>query len=304
MTPQRFSVSQLRIAVTCPRIFYFDGEETRRKGLKQPSVTRIWKIGKGDAVALGSLFHQTVEGFNSAATQDGRVRQLLEEATDAPTLQQTLFQHLFCTYLKQDKLDKASGTETHNFVEALRRYVGELAILLFYGRTSGLNIDEILDHIFGDKRRKVDVTFAIGPHGDKVEIVGVLDYVFYDWRSERQRIIDYKLTPANEPTNDLFQVCVYALMHNTQHRSQADAAVLYLHPERSMVERKWEDIYAERHKIYDLLASMAAWSKYDEKTGSLGITVVHHNILCFINVRRLHNLSGPTRSAETGCPDF
>jgi alkylmercury lyase-like protein len=24
----------------------------------------------------------------------------------------------------------------------------------------------------------------------------------------------------------------------------------------------------------------------------------------FINVRRLHNLSGPTRSAETGCPDF
>jgi glucokinase len=38
--------------------------------------------------------------------------------------------------------------------------------------------------------------------------------------------------------------------------------------------------------------------------GSLGITVVHHNILCFINVRRLHNLSGPTRSAETGCPDF
>jgi Domain of unknown function (DUF4158) len=42
---------------------------------------------------------------------------------------------------------------------------------------------------------------------------------------------------------------------------------------------------------------------YRKFIGSLGITVVHHNILCFINVRRLHNLSGLTRSAETGCPD-
>jgi hypothetical protein len=45
-----FTVSQVRVAAACPRILYFDVFHTRAKKLKQPSVTRVWKAGKGEEV--------------------------------------------------------------------------------------------------------------------------------------------------------------------------------------------------------------------------------------------------------------
>ena len=132
----------------------------------------------------------------------------------------------------------------------------------------GMQPKEIVEQMFGDRRRRVDVTFEVGSRGEGVRVVGRLDYVFYDWRVARRRIIDYKLTPGNEPSNDLFQVGVYGLMHHAQHKTQPDVAVFYLHPRRQMLELKWEELYAQRYKIYDLLASMVAWSSYDERAGT------------------------------------
>jgi hypothetical protein len=93
----------------------------------------------------------------------------------------------------------------------------------------------------------------------------LLDYVFYDWRTAHHRIIDYKLTPADRPADDLFQVCLYALMHHVQHGTQPDVGVLYLHPNRQMIEKSWEQVYDERHVVYNLLASMHAWVRFDEE---------------------------------------
>ena len=62
MAPVTFSVSEVRVAATCPRITYFDAEHARRNGLKARPVTRLWKAG-GDETACGSLFHRAVEAF-------------------------------------------------------------------------------------------------------------------------------------------------------------------------------------------------------------------------------------------------
>ena len=57
-------------------------------------------------------------------------------------------------------------------------------------------------------------------------------------------------------------------MHNVQHRTEPDVGVLYLHPERRMVELSWDQVHGQRHKLFDLLASMAEWVRYDEATGT------------------------------------
>ena len=142
----------------------------------------------------------------------------------------------------------------------------ELAQIVAYARSRGKPAGEILDELFGDRRRRVEVTFPVGPAGEPVHVTGILDYVFYDWRTESHRILDYKLTPADQPTKDLFQVSLYALMHHHQHRTRPDVGVLYLHPRRAMVELSWERVEGHRHRVYDLLASMAAWVVYDEKS--------------------------------------
>ena len=57
-------------------------------------------------------------------------------------------------------------------------------------------------------------------------------------------------------------------MHNVQHRTEPDVGVLYLHPERRMVELSWDQVHGQRHKLFDLLASMAEWVRYDEAAGT------------------------------------
>src|SRR5262249_21147484 len=149
-------------------------------------------------------------------------------------------------------------------IRALGIYMGELADIVGDARARGKPAQEILDQLFGDRRRRVEVTFQVGPEGEPVRVTGILDYVFYDWRTAHHRIVDYKLTPSREPSNDLFQVALYALMHNVQHRTEPDVGVLYLHPERRMVELTWDQVFEQRHKLFDLLASLAQWARYDE----------------------------------------
>ena len=76
-----FSVSEVRVAATCPRISYFDAEHTRRNGLKGRSMTRLWKAGDVES-ACGSLFHNAVEAFNRRALDAPEVRAALDGDPD------------------------------------------------------------------------------------------------------------------------------------------------------------------------------------------------------------------------------
>jgi CRISPR/Cas system-associated exonuclease Cas4 (RecB family) len=263
MAPATFSVSEVRAAATCPRISYFDAEATRRKGLKTRSMTRLWKAGDAET-ACGSLFHNAIEVFNRRALEAIEVRAAIAGDPAPRAIEQALraYVNLHCVNL--DALASKPAVQQQAFIRAVAIYMGELAAIVADARARGKPAAEIIDQLFGDRRRRVDVTFQVGPHGEPVHVTGTLDYVFYDWRTAHHRIVDYKLTPAGEPSNDLFQVALYALMHNVQHRTTPDIGVLYLHPERRMVEMSWDQVHGRRHKLFDLLASLAGWVRYDE----------------------------------------
>ncbi len=265
MTPVQFTASQVRVAATCPRIFHFDVLETRRRRLRTPAVTRIWKLGESDSTACGTLFHASIEQFHRRAARTRLVHRLLAEAPGGAALGRAVQQYVYDRCVNHDRLYAASPRQQEGFVAALTRYLEEVADILDFGRRSGLSAEEIVAWLFGDERRRVDVTFAVGPGGEPVHVSGVLDYLFFDFRVRQRRILDYKLTPGHEPAGDLFQVAVYALMHHVQHGTETDVAVLYLHPMRRMIERSWEEVHARRHEVYDLLASMAAWSRFDPR---------------------------------------
>ena len=267
MAPVTFSVSEVRVAATCPRITYFDAEHTRRNGLKNRSVTRLWKAG-GDETACGTLFHNAVEAFNRRAFDAPEVRDALGGDPDPRAVERRLRAYLNRQCVDLDALARRIPAQQQAFIRAVGVYMGELADIVGDALARGKPAGEVLDQLFGDRRRRVDVTFQVGPDGEPVRVTGVLDYVFYDWRTARHRILDYKLTPAGEPGNDLFQIALYALMHHVQHRTEPDVGVLYLHPERRMVEMSWAQVHGQRHKLFDLLASMAGWVRYDEAAGS------------------------------------
>lgn len=267
--PLRLTVSQVRVAASCPRIAYFDFTESRVRGTDTPIVTRIWKpSSETNHVALGSLFHQTVESFNQDVGASEPFWELMADRPSPERLAERILRHIYLNYLNRSRLFTASGVQQESFMRALDWYVSELAEILCHGQAAGLPIDELRDQLFGDQRRFVDVTFDVGPNGQAINVHGRLDYVFYDWRTTRRRIIDYKLTPADRPANDISQISLYALMHHVQHHTEPDVAVLYLHPRRVLEERTWDAIQTQRYQTYDFLASIGAWLQYDENSGT------------------------------------
>ncbi len=261
-----FSVSEVRVAATCPRISYFDAEQTRRLNLKPRAVTRLWKAG-GNETACGSLFHAAIASFNRKALDAPEVHKALEGEPDSRAIEHRLRAFLNQNCVNLDYLAARSATQQQAFIRAVGVYMRELADIVADALTRGKAAGEVLSHLFGNPKRSIDATFDVGPAGESVRVKGILDYVFYDWRTERHRIVDYKLTPAGEPGNDLFQVSLYALMYQVQYRTEADVGVLYLHPTREMVELPWEKVHGQRQKMFNLLASMAGWVHYDESTG-------------------------------------
>jgi DNA helicase HerA-like ATPase/CRISPR/Cas system-associated exonuclease Cas4 (RecB family) len=271
LAPVHFTASQVRVAASCPRILYFDALANRRRNGLTPRITRIWEKGESETTAGGSLFHATVEKFNRLAARGDAVRQMVRRATSRDELLQSAMAFLQKDCLNRGQLLRKPANVIANFSDCIETYIGELADIIHYAKSIRKDPDEIVDQLFADMPRRVDVTFHVGPQSQPVHVTGRLDYVFFDWRDDHLRIVDYKLTPARNPNKDQAQVAIYALMYQLQHRYQCNAAVFYLHPGRHVVEMSWEQVEKERAKIYNLLASMVEWSRYsaDEGLGQL-----------------------------------
>ncbi|XYH97201.1 helicase HerA-like domain-containing protein [Sorangium sp. So ce1128] len=261
------NVTQLRVAATCPRLHWFDTRATAERHDGQKVVSRIWRRG-GETPGCGALFHTAVERFNAAAGSSDEVLSALEAARDVAGLQQALMRWFNASCLNLDALAARPVPLRLGFIAAVQVYMEELARLAVHARAAGLPAAELRSQLFGDSRKRVDVTFHVG-EDVHVHVTGAIDYVYFDPRLGKHRIVDYKLTPATSPNSDLFQVFTYALMHHHQHGTRPDVAVFYLHPTRSVREARWEEVEAKRGKVHELIASMVAWSDHALGAGGL-----------------------------------
>ena len=162
MAPVTFSVSEVRVAATCPRISYFDAEHTRRNGLKTRSVTRLWKAGD-DETACGSLFHNAVEAFNRRALDAPEVRAALEGDPDPRAIERGSARTSTATASTSTPWPRSPPAQQQAFIRAVEIYMGELADIVGDALARGKPAGEVLDQLFGDRRRRVDVTFQVGP---------------------------------------------------------------------------------------------------------------------------------------------
>ncbi|HND52886.1 MAG TPA: DUF853 family protein [Pirellulaceae bacterium] len=264
--PLRLTVSQARMAAACPRLAYFDADHLRRQGRRKAQAARLWKqLDDQTVVGLGRLFHTSVERFQRKAVQRRDVARWIDSAHSRDQIQRQFLAHIYRTHVTHSRLFSATGDQQQAFIRSLRRYTSELTDIVWHGRTTGRAGAEMVEQMFGDQRREVDVSFEVGPHGRRVNVYGRLDDVFFDLRTGRRRIIDYKLMPPElSKKRDLTQVNLYALMHDVQHGTRPDAAVLYLHPRRELVELPWSEIAARRGETLRFLASLREWLEYDE----------------------------------------
>ncbi len=269
----KFTVSEARTAIACPRVFYFDEQRFRRNRPRSKVLTQIWVDSASPVAGCGKLFHDTIETFNRQAGRSADFAQAFADAARASAWQDRVdaiaqacmrFINLQC--LNRAALQTKTPPQAQAFVAAVNQYVKELSQVFAQAIHEGRKSAELIDEFFRDDRKRLDVSFNVAANDVPVRVRGILDYIYFDYRQNSKRIIDYKLLPPDAISKDLMQVSLYSLMHQKAHGTQADAAVFYLSHRREMHSLPWQQIHAERFKVYDLLASMAAWSNYDEAT--------------------------------------
>ncbi|ADV62084.1 AAA ATPase [Isosphaera pallida ATCC 43644] len=274
--PPTFSVSQVRSAATCPRLFYFDTVKSRVEGLGRTYVTRVWK-SSDRITACGSLFHNAVAQFQKHASSNPELCDATEftyhnPTTSPPTQDHPVFRaasKLLSNHcINLSVFHTRSPDQKAAFTQAVNHYLRELVEIIRHAANDPTrpSPEQLLLELFGDTRRAVNVTFQVGKQNEQINVRGILDYIFYDRRRAGHWIIDYKLTPAHHPNNDLFQVSLYSLMHDIQHDTQPGVAVTYLHPQPQRFELSWDQVKANAPIVHNLLASMREWSRYDETT--------------------------------------
>lgn len=270
----RFSVSEARTAITCPRIFYFDEARHRANPASPKKVTRIWVNGGGVAGGIGKFFHDQIERFQKKARDAPSLAQAIHLAATAPKDErEERIVGAFIRFLNEDSLDHEALRQkpvpaVQAFLGAVRVCMGRFASHVQYGLDLGHPVPTILEQLFGDLGKRVDVTFRIGPEKLAVRVNGAIDCIFHDMTTGAERILDYKLTPASHPSKDVLQSALYALMHHQQHRSTPSVCVVYLYPDVRNVSVEWPQLLAQRDVVLRLLASMAAWADFDEATGT------------------------------------
>lgn len=241
---ERVSVTEVRNALRCPRIFALGRLE--EKAVPFP-------VGSS---CLGASFHRLVERFAQAVDAPPAYLLALSEGASLDDLQESLNRWilgLLHSELSADEGYQSIPGEVDDLAEALREYARHLA-----GRVRALGGSPALAlaSVVHSGEREVEAAWPDGPF-----IHGRLDAIFQG-RDGRLEIIEYKLTDeANNPL-DQAQSVLYQQLFRLAEGVSAQASVLRFTPtlRESTVSESVAETIAQ-NTLDPLLKQLVHWAK-------------------------------------------
>ncbi|MBE9041824.1 PD-(D/E)XK nuclease family protein, partial [Oscillatoriales cyanobacterium LEGE 11467] len=216
-----FSVTNVRVALECPRLFYLD----RRFG--GMSVF----FPKTQYAAIGNPFHQLAQKFVELALTDSRFRSLLTPAAEqlqaeevAQEMQKLFYTIAFFPYLQSVIRENPHLVPTYNQIwQGVRGLIGHYAQLLVTNRYH-CHANATIQKTFIDRELKVEAQFQL-PDGTMQQVRGKFDSLVYDFANRRLCAVEYKTYQAADLSAQVAQVALYAYMLQQQKNEPVDAAV-------------------------------------------------------------------------------
>lgn len=240
---ERLSVTEVRNALRCPRIFAL--------GRLEDTVV-AFPVGSS---CLGASFHRIVERFCGAVSAPPTYLKTLPAGAPGDSVQDALVRWLL--RVLQDELSADPGywsipAEVDDLAEALREFARHLT-----GRLAAMSAQppaEALSVVLHSGEREVEASWPDGPL-----IHGRLDAIFKD-RKGAYEVIEYKLTDeANDPL-DQAQAVLYQRLYALSEGADAQATVLRFTPtlrETNLAPAAAESV--ARSQLSPLLNKMIGW---------------------------------------------
>ena len=254
--PRSFSVTKVRVAFECPRLFYLG----HRWG------GNMMFLPGGSSSKIGVQFHQLADNFAFIAKQEARFSLLLQSEVEqldvnaiALQMQQLFYELSFFPHLKATvQTNPSKATALYQLWEALKGLIHHWAKLLVQNRRY-CSYTEVISKTLIAIKPTVKHSFQLAA-GTQQLVQGRFDSVVYDFTHHRLRVVEYKTYPTVDKSAQLAQVALYSYMLKEKLGVTIDSAVYSVLPNWEELTFTWDELETTVHQLIpQKLQQMRQW---------------------------------------------
>lgn len=255
-----FSVTKVRVAFECPRLFYLGH---RFGGM-------MMFLPPNNSYKIGSNFHSLADRCAFLAKQDTRFQALFEPKPDqlrveeiAAEMQQLFYELAFFPYLQatiKTAPEKAQGLLL--IWQGLKGLIHRWAELLTVNRRH-CSAKEVIAKTLLDLSPSVKHYFQL-PNGKQQLVQGRFDSVVYDFEHHRLCVLEYKTYQSPDKSGQLAQVALYCYMLREKMGVPINSAVYSVLPDWHELTFTWDELENTVNKLIPhKLQQMQEWISWE-----------------------------------------
>jgi S-DNA-T family DNA segregation ATPase FtsK/SpoIIIE len=281
--PTSFSVTKVRVAFECPRLFYL-GHRFGGKMMFFPP---------GNPPKLGTQFHQLADHFAFIAKQEPRFQALFEPEAEqlnvdaiAQQLQQLFYELSFFPHLQATvKTDPGKATALYQLWEGLKGLIRRWAELLVRNRRY-CSASDVISKTLIALKPTVKHHFQL-PNGTQQLVQGRFDSVVYDFENHRLCVVEYKTYQSPDKSAQLAQAALYSYMLREKLGVPIDSAVYSVLPNWDEISFTWDELENTVHQLIpQKLQQMRQWVDWEPPQPNPPSPTPHPDLLCDICPQR------------------
>ncbi|GAB4378200.1 MAG: hypothetical protein Kow00121_29530 [Elainellaceae cyanobacterium] len=251
-----FSVTQVRLAWECPRLFYL----THHFG----GMTVF--LPEGQALGIGSAFHDLSEQLVRTILIEPQFQQFFQSPAEqlnfeaiATQMQALLYDRVFFPYLQAvTQKEPGKATAVVQLWQGLTSLIRHWARLLVSNRKH-CRAEELVAKTFLAQELSIEHTFTL-PNGTRQLIRGRFDSLVYDFEQHRLCVVEYKTYQPPDPSAQLAQVALYSYMLREKIGVPIDSAVYAVLPNWQELTFRWDELEKTVHQLIPhKLQQMQQW---------------------------------------------
>lgn len=255
-----FSVTKVRVAFECPRLFYL----AHRFGGKTMFLPTNYPKG------VGTAFHKLAEEFIHIAKREPQFKGLFESPAEqlneevvASEMQQLFYKLKFFPYLQNAiKENPSQAMVLHQIWQGLIQLIKHWAKLLVKNRQY-CPADTVISSTLIAGEIKLEHKFNL-PDGSQQKVVGKLDSLVRDYEKQRLCVVEFKTYHPLDPSSQLAQVSLYSYLLWQQTKIAIDSAVYCVLPEFKEYHYSWEQLENTVHQLTPYkLQQMQQWLTWE-----------------------------------------
>lgn len=267
----RFSVTKVRVAIECPRLFYLShrfGGETLF-------------IPPSDSPGIGKVFHRLCEQCTDTLQQDSRFQALfsptasqLDQSQISSKIQALLYELVVFPKITNPKI----ASILLQLWQGLKSLIPHWTELLVANR-GYCQPEEVISKTFIAQEINLSYDFTLAD-GTQQRVNGKFDSLIFDCERDRYCVVDYKTYQPVDPSANLAQVALYSYMLHQEKGVAIDAAVYSVLPEFQEHYYSWEELDHTVHQLIphklQQMRQWLTWKPAQVEEGGDGETIKNH----------------------------